>query len=337
MYERLLRRLLELRIGAGAAVLLGLAAAAASASLRYALQPVLSDEGAFTLNFLAIAAAAFTGGAAGGFASVAAGGLFTFYFFFDPPMHWVRTSSDIFALGLFWLTSGLIVLSVVGLRVTFRRLMRREQELLLATERERLLAREMGHRTKNLLAVVQGVVDQTLRGAEAADARERLTSRLKALGAAQEVALHPLEDVRLAKVVEAALAPLGDERIDRDVPSWPEVDARTASGVLLALHELATNALKYGALSAPGGRVSIQAEPEGPGGLRLIWRETGGPPVRAPDRRGFGSRLVARAVAGPDQGVALAFPPDGVECVFRLKIAGRDAAAGRAPAGRGFA
>lgn len=321
MYERLLRRLLELRIGRVAAVLLGLTAAAASAGLRYALQPVLSDEGAFTLNFLAIFAAAFVGGAAGGFATLAASGLLTFYFFFDPPMRWVRTSADVFALALFWLTSALIVLSVVGLRVTFRRLVRREQELLLATEREQLLAREMGHRTKNLLAVVQGVADQTLRGiADSAGIRERLASRLKALGAAQEVALNPLEDVRLAKVVEAALAPLGDDRIHREVPADLQVDARTASGVLLALHELATNALKYGALTRPEGRVTVSARPDDPTTVRLLWCEAGGPPVKSPTRRGFGTRLVSDSVTGIGQSVTLEFPPEGVRCVFQLRL-----------------
>jgi two-component system CheB/CheR fusion protein len=103
-----------------------------------------------------------------------------------------------------------------------------------------------------------------------------------------------------------------------------------ASGVPLfnmAFHELATNAAKYGALSAPGGEVSVRWRSQGAEGgpaLLLTWQESGGPTVQPPQRRGFGSMLIEQALAAEFGGaIELAFPPEGVTCTMRLPLSER--------------
>jgi two-component sensor histidine kinase len=96
------------------------------------------------------------------------------------------------------------------------------------------------------------------------------------------------------------------------------VSADMGSGLALLLHELATNALKYGALSAIGGRVTLARGAAPDGRFVLEWRETGGPPVTPPSRRGFGTRLVAAALSAPGGKVAPEFAPEG----FRARIEG---------------
>jgi two-component sensor histidine kinase len=96
---------------------------------------------------------------------------------------------------------------------------------------------------------------------------------------------------------------------------------------LMAFHELATNATKYGALSVPGGKVEVDwqsCSDERHPALRLTWRESGGPIVRPPARRGFGSSLVEQALASEFRGeIEIAFPPEGVICTMRLPVSER--------------
>jgi two-component sensor histidine kinase len=303
-------------------VALGVAAALVAASLRLALTPILRDEAAFTPNFLALFAATFIGGWEAGLISMLLGGLITYFYFFDPPGTFARPSFDLLSLLLFWVVSGLSLLSVAGLRSALSHLAQREQALLLAQEQEQLLSREMGHRVKNLLAVVQGVVEQSLRGSsDLADARERIAVRLKSLATAQELALSPIEAVSVAAIVKAAMGAIGDGRVELEMWADGEIETERARGIILALHELATNALKYGALSRPEGRVLLRIELAPPEAIRIEWRESGGPPVRKPATRGFGTRLITHALTGRDEEVRLTYPSDGVQCDFRLRAA----------------
>ncbi|WP_181164540.1 PAS domain-containing sensor histidine kinase [Amaricoccus solimangrovi] len=187
-----------------------------------------------------------------------------------------------------------------------------------AEMRLRLLTHELSHRIKNILATVLALVSQTLRDPDAASLRELLTQRLRALAAAHDL----LNDARwtqapLREVVEAALAPFASERIfiaGPDVALGP----KRALSLSLAVNELATNALKYGALSTEGEvRLTWERALDATGApaLALTWKETGGPPVRAPTRRGFGRRLIERVLAGDFAGeVRIDFAPSGLEC-----------------------
>jgi PAS domain S-box-containing protein len=197
-----------------------------------------------------------------------------------------------------------------------------------AEEHQRLLVNELNHRVKNALAIVQSVVFQTLRtrGVDPG-VQGLLEARLAALSAAHDVLTRrSWEGATIQEVVAAALAPYGGEGQGGGGPRFladgPVIDLRpkTALALAMALHELCTNAVKYGALSAEGGRVEIRWDAvPGEGGVRfrLSWRESGGPPVAPPTRRGFGSRLIERGLAAELRGqVALSYEPSGLVCVI---------------------
>lgn len=188
-----------------------------------------------------------------------------------------------------------------------------------AEELQKLLNDEFAHRMKNIFSIVQVIATQTLRQAQGLEeGRAALTARLGALSRAQEVlagANFATADVYL--VIDAALAPHQDgaARISFAGPHV-HLGAQQALGLSLAIHELATNAAKYGALSNATGSVSIAWGVHG-AGFSLEWIETGGPVVEEPARRGFGSRLIEKVVASYFDGDAhLDFHPEGVR--FRL-------------------
>jgi PAS domain S-box-containing protein len=197
-----------------------------------------------------------------------------------------------------------------------------------AEKHRELLINELNHRVKNTLATVQSIAAQTLRTGDLdADVRRRLDSRLMALSDAHNLLTeHNWEGATLGQVVEMALRPHRSEREDRFATSGPEVhlQPKTALAVAMALHELATNAIKYGALSVPGGAVSLHWQvaevPEGPR-LRMVWTERGGPAVAPPTRKGFGTRLIERGLAAELGGsVDLAYAPEGVVCRIDTRL-----------------
>ncbi len=182
------------------------------------------------------------------------------------------------------------------------------------------IAREMAHRMKNTLAVVQAIVSQTFQHAATMDdSRAAITARLAALARSQDILTTADGAVaRLGDVVEAALAPHRTGQ-GRFLVSGPEVDlpGPQVLGLTLAVHELASNAAKYGALSGETGTASVGWSVGADGRLTIEWREEGGPPVAPPTRTGFGSRLLRNVVAGYFDGEStLDLAPDGVR--FRL-------------------
>ena len=171
-----------------------------------------------------------------------------------------------------------------------------------AEERQRILNLELSHRLKNTLAMVQAIATQTLRGVEDKSAVRAFEDRLIALSRAHDVLLQEnWTAARIDTVVANVLVLHGDGgRVSASGPQVPLGPKATLSLSLL-LHELATNAAKYGALSRLEGRVSLAWTVEGSGKqgvLKMAWRESGGPEARAPTRRGFGSRLISMGLAG---------------------------------------
>lgn len=207
--------------------------------------------------------------------------------------------------------------TATGLSVYFRDISDRKQ----AERRQQLLVNELNHRVKNSLAVVQAIAQQTLSGARSLpDAREAFTARLIALAGAHDVITREnWAGADLAEVIERSVKAQMD-RPDRLAVDGPPVTVspKLALSLALAFHELTTNAMKYGALSAPAGRIVLSWTVSREGGARrlaLRWAETGGPPVAPPSHRGFGSRLVERALAADIGGaVALHYRPEGVVC-----------------------
>ncbi|TNC15807.1 PAS domain S-box protein [Methylobacterium terricola] len=197
-----------------------------------------------------------------------------------------------------------------------------------AEARQEILNRELSHRLKNTLAMVQAVAVQTLRNAtDPAAARDALVARLVALGKAHDILLTGEgESADLRAVLEGALAIHDDGRPGRFRLQGPPVPcgARAALSLTLMAHELATNAVKYGALRHPDGYVTLDWAVAGRAGpvLSLRWQEHGGPPVTPPARKGFGSRLIERGLAGTVDGeVATHYPPEGVVCTLTAPLA----------------
>jgi two-component sensor histidine kinase len=189
---------------------------------------------------------------------------------------------------------------------------------------QRLLLQEMTHRVKNLLASVIAMANSTERGAaSAAEFRDKLSARLQALSRAHDLLMAGAwTDAAVGDVVRSTLEPHLQTDAGRFCIDGPKirVSSDVALALNMALHELATNAIKYGALSDQHGQIDIRWELDGdrPGFVRLIWTESGGPPVTTPTSRGFGTRLLERAFAATDGEVQLYFLAEGVFCEMRF-------------------
>lgn len=199
-----------------------------------------------------------------------------------------------------------------------------------ADEQQRILNRELSHRLKNTLAMVQAIASQTLRNVtDVETAKEALAARLIALGKAHDILLTgERESAGMDAVIAGALSIHDDQQPGRFRLGGPAltIGSRAALSLALMMHELATNAAKYGALSVPHGRVAVTWEVDaGPAEptIRMIWSEQGGPPVIEPARKGFGSRLIERGLAGAVGGdVTLTYAATGVVCRVVAPLAG---------------
>jgi PAS domain S-box-containing protein len=197
-----------------------------------------------------------------------------------------------------------------------------------AERRQKLLIDELNHRVKNTLATVQSLASQTARSAATPAAfREGVEGRLIALSKAHDqLTMHHWESADLRALLSGALAPYAgaSERVvlrGEDFVLRP----RAVLTLAMAFHELATNAAKYGALSAPGGRIEIRWQPvherDGRSLLRIDWTEQGGPPVAEPSQRGFGSKLIEGSIAAELGGSArLFFDPAGLRCEVAIPL-----------------
>ena len=194
---------------------------------------------------------------------------------------------------------------------------------MLAERQQNLLRDELNHRGKKTLASVQAIAAQTLRTTPDPGAfKEAFEARLLALSATHDLLTETgWRSASLGDVLKVELRPYGAERCRC---SGPHVDLDPGRALTLGLlfHELATNASKYGALSAPLGEVvvdwSVAEGSDGPR-LELVWCEHGGPAVTQPVRRGFGSRLIERSL-GSDGSAGLEFAPDGLVCRISLRL-----------------
>ncbi len=177
-------------------------------------------------------------------------------------------------------------------------------KLKVAGDRQALLAQELKHRIKNSIAMVQAIAGQTLRGdAGISEMRAAFMDRLGILGAAQDLLTQSVfERAQIRSLVMNALSPHGAEDRCDIVGQNREITSRGALALALALHELTTNAIKYGSLSNDTGRVEVDWTFNDV--FQFTWREIGGPPVMTPERHGFGSRMIERALASYFQGKA---------------------------------
>ncbi|WP_051439838.1 HWE histidine kinase domain-containing protein [Methylobacterium sp. 10] len=214
----------------------------------------------------------------------------------------------------------------------FLKILRDLTEAQLASQHQQTLIHELNHRVKNTLATVQAFTAQSLRTATSMqEAREAITARLIALARAHDVlTVEKWESADLGRLVKDALS-LHNVVARRCI--WEgdpvRVVPRAALALSMMVHELATNATKYGALSNEAGTVMVswstlddEAAALGTAPrLRLLWQESGGPPVQPPTRRGFGSRMIERGLANELGGRAqIRFEPGGVVCTLDIPL-----------------
>jgi PAS domain S-box-containing protein len=188
-------------------------------------------------------------------------------------------------------------------------------------ERLQLLMREVDHRANNLMAVVQGAVKLS-RGRDMKELREIIVGRVQALARAHQLlSASRWRGADLRRLMEEELRPytLGDEaRVTCRGPSVPPLSPAAAQGLAMALHELATNAAKHGALSVVGGSIAIAWDVAGER-LRIRWTETGGPPANPPAKAGFGMTVLQRALSGAIRGgVKLDWRIEGLVCDLEM-------------------
>lgn len=227
----------------------------------------------------------------------------------------------------FW-GSGVMLPVEDGEEGRYLKIFRDQTEERRADERQTLMIEELNHRVKNTLAVIQSLAQQTFRSAEQSNDAETFEGRLEALARAHDVLTS--QHWESADLQEIACATL-DSCHGRDsnvTIQGPTVllPARTTVTVAMALHELCTNAIKYGALSREEGRVSVtwQVTEGASPRLRLCWEESGGPRVQEPKRRGFGTRMIERALAADLGGSAtLDYRPQGLVCTIDCPLPGK--------------
>ena len=185
-----------------------------------------------------------------------------------------------------------------------------------------LLIDEINHRVKNTLATVQSLATQTFRDGTDPASRAKFGARLVSLGRAHDVlSAKKWEGADVRDVVNTTLEPFASANPDRIVADGPSVpmSSRTVVMLSLVLHELATNASKYGALSGPAGRVTVSWMISPVDKVKLYWRETGGPPVQKPQHAGFGSTLIEKGFGAQVGGSAmLRLEPDGLTCALEF-------------------
>ncbi|MET0180068.1 MAG: sensor histidine kinase [Novosphingobium sp.] len=226
---------------------------------------------------------------------------------------WIENSASIMIVALFLVSCALLIATGQALR-------RMVRDFVALSQREAHLNTELQHRVKNMLAVVQALAQQSAKDADPPEFARAFAGRLSALARAHDVlSAGALENCAMPDLVVRACEAFGDAtnvRIDGPCCRLP---AESCVPLALAIHELGTNALKHGALSADG-RVDVRWTVEPEGSCRIVWSEGDGPPVKPPERIGLGRRLLT-AQRGLAE-VTLDFDPAGLRCT--LVIAGAE-------------
>lgn len=198
-------------------------------------------------------------------------------------------------------------------------------ERKLAEEHQTMLVAELNHRVKNILAVVQSVASQTITSSGSLDQfKSAFEGRVHAIALAHDILTRQRwGEVELEHLVAQSLAPYrGDDRVTWSGPRLL-LEAQSVVSLAMVLHELSTNAAKYGAFANGSGRVEIVWTGSDGGMAELVWCENGGPPVTREPKPGFGNKLISRVISYDLQGKAtLRFEPDGLRCRLTFRRAG---------------
>jgi two-component sensor histidine kinase len=294
--------------------------------LRMLLWGVLSEAVPFTIYSLAITIAALVCGFWPGMMATVLSVLIGSYFFIPPTFSFALFSTkEAWTVAMFAVVASINVALVSGLVAV----------LLRHEDRQLLLFRELQHRSQNLFAVIEAIASRTLiEGQTIANAKEVFAGRLNALARTHSMlANNAFLGAPLKEIVAQELTSFSDQVTVTGCDI--AVNTRAAESFALIIHELATNAVKYGALSTRQGRVAIQCSIDGANGsgqLRFEWRESGGPPVSPPARKGFGSTILFEVAKQFSQDVQAKFSPEGFTYQLRSLLAGIEAPRAESPA-----
>lgn len=220
--------------------------------------------------------------------------------------------ADFIMAGLFAFSCSILIYS----GHLIRQLLQVEQE---AREREIVLNRELKHRVKNMLSVIQAIATTTFRRTGPDGFLNAFSSRVAALARATDLSMHTGDPQQISDIVTTAIGPFQNKN-NFHVSGPPMiVDAPLCVPLIMAIHELCTNAVKHGSLSVAGGVIELSWHYNGPKAI-LHWREVGGPRVEPPVRAGMGSLLLRPAFGLQTD---LQFNPEGLECIIGFDIAGK--------------
>ena len=229
----------------------------------------------------------------------------------------------------FWASGEMLRLHDDGAAEGFLKIVRDRTQQKRAEELQSMLSQELSHRLKNQLAMVQGIVNQSLRRADNIEAaRLSISQRLGVLGRAHDLLLTGYgEQIAVRTLIERAINLDQDGRSSQFSLNGPDMQVGPQSALSLAmlLHELTTNAFKYGALSTAEGQIAVEwriAEMNKEPAFKLDWRERNGPPVVEPTVEGLGTRLVKSGIAGTPNQVDLEYAVDGLRCTVLAQLEG---------------
>jgi two-component sensor histidine kinase len=302
---------LGLRPQSWSAWMFALACVALATLVREGLGLVSPDSAVFAPYYSATLVAALVAGAAAGSVAAIAGGIVALWLFVPPD--WVLApfvKEQVVSVLMFAISSVVIVWAAESYRGLLFRL--REEEGTRC-----LLNHELDHRIKNILASVQAIVNGTLR--EQPDSRDRIGARIAALGATNDLLMRSeWSGASLREILAGEFAPYGLARFALDGEDV-ECPAGAAISLALIVHELTTNASKYGALSTADGVVEVTWRYQGDR-LQLEWVERGGPPPQACTRGGFGTKLLRGSVRQFDGTLDMQFATTGLRLRLSLRL-----------------
>jgi two-component sensor histidine kinase len=200
------------------------------------------------------------------------------------------------------------------------------QRLRRSELNNRVLARELEHRGRNLFSVLEVIVQKTL--ADNAERANAILGRLKSVRYSNELLTGKPQSISIRDLLQQEFAAYGKNRLHMSGPAF-NIEPDKARHLILLFHELTTNAAKYGSLSCPNGQVFVDWQDKGDANnILLTWREHGGPVVSPPNKRGFGNQLMDTCIKSLSGSKQDEFAPDGYICTLSFKVAtnGRDLA-----------
>jgi two-component sensor histidine kinase len=290
---------------------LGTLCVAIASVARVGLDLIANDSQVYTTFYPAIVLATLLGGINVGVFATLLSGAITWLLFMAP--HYAplsRTFGQVVSLSIYLFASAIIIWAAEHYRELTKRL--KDEEHF-----RRLAVGELAHRLKNKIATIQSVIAFQLR--DNPKIKDAIISRLAALSATDDLIISAQgQGAHLRDILSAELGPYEASRVSISGPALL-LPPPLAMTMAMLSHELATNAAKYGSLSSPTGTVSINWSLSG-AHLELYWRESGGPAVTAPTHRGFGTRLLSRALDQYRGSVETTFGPTGLICKMSAVI-----------------